>query len=229
MVSINVPRPGLAGPTRPAPPPRFVPHCRAVGVGSKDKESPADMRRATLLRGIDGGRRKSEAQLSNFSPDRLEVLEEWRDILDKDGSRLTFSNNTDEMGPDGADVRVPRLLSGKGVWLAREARRDDIHSATEVSAAEGCDIVPDRRQVEMAFCHTRGQDFGAIGFPFHVADGAVGGSKGEPEAELESPNPCAESQAIHLLPRINHSKRVIDIGQRGLVDRLEAGPPSLSL
>ena len=56
-------------------------------------------------------------------------------------------------------------------------------------AWQGCDIVPDRRQVEISRFHILGQDFGAIGFPFHEQPGAVGVSDSELEGEVNRPNP----------------------------------------
>jgi hypothetical protein len=104
-----------------------VPDCDAAGVGSKDKESPAEMWRSTLCRGVDTGRREDETQFSKSVVDGFELFEEPGDVFEKNESWSALSDDSDELGPECAFVRVPALTTGDRVRLARQSRRDKIH------------------------------------------------------------------------------------------------------
>jgi hypothetical protein len=101
------------------------------------------------------------------------LKETWR-VFDEDTPWLNLSANPDELGPKSSFVLVPLLFSCIAIRLARESRMEDIHHSSISSAREGANIVPDRRIVQTSLFHILCQDFGAIDFPFHVTNGAVG-------------------------------------------------------
>lgn len=89
-----------------------VPLLAAVGVGSKNKEASSEMWCATLCRGVDAGRREDEAQVAKSVVDGAEVFEEAGDVFEKNESWTNFSDDSDELGPDGAFVSMTELLTG---------------------------------------------------------------------------------------------------------------------
>jgi hypothetical protein len=164
-------------------------------VGSKDKEALASMRRATLFRGVVGGRRKDEAQLSKLSPDGFEVLEEAGDVFEEDGRRLALADDPDEVGPEGAFVVVPALAAGDRVRLAREAGSDEIHFPAVRAAVEGREIVPDRCRIQGRIRHPRHEDGRRKGVPLDVAHSSVSPSQGKPDPEVEPSDTGAEGES----------------------------------
>ena len=74
-----------------------------------------------FLRGEDGGWRQLEAQSEKPISDRLEVLEEGGDVFDEDKAGFDFSDDSDEMGLEGAFVSVPTLLTCEAIGLTWES------------------------------------------------------------------------------------------------------------
>ena len=109
------------------------------------------------------------------------------DILKEEEGGSALADDPPEVGPEPSFIGGAASLPRAGEWLAGDAPNDAIHNSTPRFALESCEIVPDRRHVEMAFFHAAGQDFGAIGFPLNVSDGA-GVGHGESEAEVEAGN-----------------------------------------
>jgi hypothetical protein len=66
------------------------------------------------------------------------------DVLQKDVSRSHVANDANDVGPDPPLVLGALALPGNGEWLAREARSDDIHTATPRFTVEGGEVVPHR-------------------------------------------------------------------------------------
>jgi hypothetical protein len=107
-----------------------------------------------------------------------------RHVFQPDQPRLYFVNAIGNGGPDPPLISGADAFAGGAPRLTREPSADEIHASTPASAVEGEQVVPDRRRVQGALCHTRDQPRGSKGFPLHVTDGAVVG-EGEVESQLQ--------------------------------------------
>ena len=130
-----------------------------------------------------------EAQSAKRPPDALRVLEEARDVLDKDGGRADLPDDPDEVRPEGPVVAFPLLLPRDAVGLAGETGSDEIHSAAPRAAPEGRKVVPDRSRSQVLVLHARDESGRRAGFPLNVTHSSVSSSErsGGPEFHRSDP------------------------------------------
>lgn len=96
------------------------------------------------------------------------------DVLQKEASRTASVGNVEDVEEEpGAGAVKPSTLSSEAEVLAREARNDAIHCSMPSCSVEGEKVGPDRSRVQASFFDARCQDSGGVGFPLHVADGAM--------------------------------------------------------
>jgi len=106
------------------------------------------------------------------------------DILKKDEGRLDLADDAGDMRPEVARIVRAPALARDGEWLARIARRDDVHRAAPWFAVEAGNVVPDRRAIQGRVFHPRHDNGCGEGFPFDIAHSTISGQcDGEPEVD----------------------------------------------
>ena len=116
------------------------------------------------------------------------------DILKKDERRLDLADDAGDLRPEVTRIVHAAALARDGEWLARIARRQDIHRATPWFAVEAGNIVPDRRAIQCRVFHPRHDNGCGEGFPFDMAHSTISGEcDGEPE--IDSTSAGAEGEA----------------------------------
>ena len=113
------------------------------------------------------------------------------DVLQEHLYGFHFLHDSPDVGPEMAGVVDAAALAGVAERLAGKSRTDDMNASTPRLAVEGSEIRPHRREIQPPFLSTRSQDFGAIGFPLHVADDASSSASREMETSFESADPGA--------------------------------------
>lgn len=106
-----------------------------------------------------------------------------------------FLENAGDMRPQVSRVICPEPRPGDAERLARVAANDEIHKATPRAAVEGSQIRPNRRRVQLAFVHSRSQDFTGVGFDLDSDDRASIRER-QLDASIESPDSGAEGSDI---------------------------------
>jgi len=94
-------------------------------------------------------------------------------VLQEREARLHLANDADRIGPEVTLVVLVASCSCDGEWLAREARRDEIHASSPWSPVEGGDVVPDRGVIEISLGDPSHEDALAVGVSLDVADDAM--------------------------------------------------------
>lgn len=118
-------------------------------------------------------------------------------VLQEDPSGLNLAKDASEVGPEPSLIVEASTSSCHGEGLAGEARRDEIHDSTPRLAVKGCEIVPDRSEIQPLVCHPRHEDARGVGIPLDEEATVIVVSEGQLETELEPANPGTKSHAIH--------------------------------
>ncbi len=121
------------------------------------------------------------------------------DILKKDEGRLDLADDAGDMRPEVTRIVHAAALARDGKWLARIARREDIHRATPWFAVEAGNIVPDRRAIQGRIFHPRHDNGCGEGFPFDMAHSTISGEcDGEPEVDASSAGAEGEAKEARV-------------------------------
>jgi hypothetical protein len=174
---------------------------QARGVGQLIPLADGEDEQALALVGRADFRRREEAcrkavahadqSCGDFGEAEAEMM---GDILKKDEGRLDFADDAGDMRPEMARIIRAPALARDGEWLARVARREDIHRATPWFAVEAGNVVPDRRAIQGRVFHPRHESGCGVGFPFDMAHRTISGQcDGEPEVDTTGTG--AEGQA----------------------------------
>ncbi len=143
-------------------------------------------------------RRRAEHLPFRIVPERGQTTEDgaepsrgkqaW-DVFQEDVAGSHVANDPLDLRPEPALVIDTAASAGDGMGLAGKAGREEIDAATKEVAREGSQLIPDSRLIQGAVLHTRDQDRGGKGFPFHHNEAAIGSAEGELDAQLEPPDP----------------------------------------
>jgi len=162
----------------------------AFAVGQHE-DSFAEMRRADSVR--------AEHTPLRIEPHRGQVAknvsessrqETW-DVLQRDDSRSHLANHAGDGGPEPTGIVLGSALPGVADWLAREARRDEIHNATPRLAIEGREIIPDRSAIHGRVLHPRHENGRGESVPLNETH-ATGPGDGELDSKLKSSDAGAD-------------------------------------
>ncbi len=156
-----------------------------VPLADGEDEQPLALVGRADFRRREEARRKAVAHADQSSGDLGEAEAEMMgDILEEDEGRLDLADDAGDMGPEVARVvRAPALARDRE-WLARIARRDDVHRAAPWAAVEGGNVVPDRRAIQGRVFHPRHESGCGEGFPLDMAHSTISGDgDGKPEVE----------------------------------------------
>jgi hypothetical protein len=124
-----------------------------------------------------------------------------RYVFQPDNAGFHLANAISDVGPDPALVIEPVAAASGAPRLTREACRDDIHDAAPRSAIKRGNVVPDRRRIQRAVCHTRDQAGRSKIFPLHEEAAGVEIAEYEPQAEFKSAHAGADRDAVQLSGR----------------------------
>ena len=167
---------------------------QARGVGQfvsfadcEDEQPLALVRRANFRRREETCRKAvahADQSCGDFGEADAEMM---GDILKKDEGRLDLADDAGDMRPKVTRIVHAAALARDGEWLARIARRQDIHRATPWFAVEAGNIVPDRCAIQGRIFHPRHDNGCGEGFPFDMAHSTISGEcDGEPEIDSTS-------------------------------------------
>jgi hypothetical protein len=123
-----------------------------------------------------------------------------RDVLQEDEGRLAFRDDARDVGPQVPRVGRALALSREREWLARIARKDDVHAAAPRPAVEAGNVVPDRSPIQGRVFHPGHENSRRVGFPLDVTHSPVS-ADGEVQAEVESAGAGAEREPEQRLSR----------------------------
>ena len=112
-------------------------------------------------------------------------------VLEEHPSRSAFADDAGNVRPEVARIVRAPAPSGDAEWLARIARRDEIHRAAPRPAVEAGKIVPDRRLIQGLVLHPRHEDGRGEGVPLDVTHSTVSGL-GQRKSEVEAASAGAE-------------------------------------
>jgi hypothetical protein len=182
---------------------RFPEQARGVGqwvaLSACECEQPlAPVRRADFRRREESCRKAvahSDQALGDFGKSEPQMM---RDVLQEYEGRLAFPDEASDVGPQVPRVGRALALSREGERLARIARKDDVHAAAPRSAAEACNIVPDRSRIQGRVFHPGHEDGRCVGFPLDVTHSPVS-ADGEVQAEIESAGAGAQRESEQWL------------------------------
>ena len=137
------------------------------------------------FRRCEDARRKAVAHADQSCGDFGEAEAEMMgDILKKDEGRLDLADDAGDMRPEVTRIVRAPALARDGEWLARIARREDIHRAAPWFAVETGNVVPDMRAIQGRVFHPRHDNGCGEGFPFDMAHRTISGQcDGEPEVD----------------------------------------------
>ena len=175
---------------------------QARGVGQfvsfadcEDKQPLALVGRADFRRREEACRKAvahADQSCSDFGEAEAEMM---GDILKKDEGRLDLADDAGDMRPEVTRIVRAPALARDGEWLARIARRQDIHRATPWFTIEAGNVVPARRAIQGRVFHPRHDNGCGEGFPFDIAHSTISGQcDGEPEVDPACAG--AEGQAV---------------------------------
>jgi len=145
----------------------------------------------TLVSGANGG--CGEHTPFRIEPERGKIGEDMvkpsgsnnvGDVLQHDELRSYVSDDPPGHRPEMPFVVKSTTSTGNGERLARETGSDEIHSSTPRCAVEGCEIVPDRSEIQPLLCHPRHDSGRRVGVPLNVSHGD-GVDSGVAESEFE--------------------------------------------
>lgn len=148
------------------------------------------------------------------------------DVFEEHPRSSAVGDDAPELGPQPSFVLGAELVSGAAVPLARDARKDEIHEATELSAVEGFQIVPHRTRSHGALDHAMAEDGCCVCTPLDSTHNAKSGqSNGSPE--LQSSASSADSERGSRSGAISHTDHTprpasfstIDVGASGRSNR----------
>lgn len=187
------------GPTRPIPPPRFEPYEEALGVGSKEEDTIADMggphgrrRNAVPLR-----RPPALGQVAEYSSETSPRKVAW-DVLQEREPGSHLANDAPDFAPEPPLIVRTLPIASDGIGLAGIARGDEVDSTGQSATIEGRHVKPDWSRGQRPVLHARRQDLHSTGIPLAVSEDGRGGQlelgegEGEGEAMLETAGPAAE-------------------------------------
>lgn len=116
------------------------------------------------------------------------------DVLEEAPLRPDLIDDAPDVRPEVARIVDAAPLAGEGERLARISSRDEMNLSAPRPAVEGDNIVPDRRAIQRLVFHPRHESGRSEDLPLDVTDSAISGFR-DMEAELQSANACAESDA----------------------------------
>jgi hypothetical protein len=149
------------------------------------------MRCANFSRRKDSRRNRVTHRFQVAGDSAKSVSDVLIDVFDEYEGWLTLPNDSGDMRPEMTRVRFSKLFSSTGEWLARDARKDNIHDSTPIFAFEGFDTVPYRSFIQRRFFHPRHESRCATCVPLNVTYSSVGFSEGELNSKFHSSNPGA--------------------------------------
>jgi hypothetical protein len=115
-------------------------------------------------------------------------------VLQHDDCGFHVANRFEDEIPDLAMLsESPSPLPGETVIRAREARRNDIHQASQAASIERCEIAPNRSGRKASFFHALRKDLGCGEFPFDVTD-RDNSSQGDVDCNVESSDAGAQGK-----------------------------------
>jgi hypothetical protein len=94
-------------------------------------------------------------------------------VLHEHDSGSHLANDPPEVGPKITLVVSSGPLAGKGVGLARDAAKDEIHASTPGSPVECAQVVPDAGWSKPSVSHPLLDESLAVGVSLDVADGSA--------------------------------------------------------
>ena len=170
----------------------------AVGVG-QDKEPRSPLTGANR-KCVHDDSRSSVSEPGEVVEDDVQswVVVEGRHVFEEDPARADVPDDPLCVWPDpswvgrASECCVPSVAcSGKG--STRDSCSDAIHCATPCSAAEGRDIVPDRRDIQGLVFHPRHESGRGFALPLDITNSS-GSGVSELESEFESADAGAERE-----------------------------------
>jgi hypothetical protein len=129
--------------------------------------------------------------VGKIAEDALESVsnEPW-DVLNEDVEGSYLANDASDFRPEPTGVINASAIATGTERLAREAGRDEIHSATIEFAREALEIVPDRCRIQGRLLHPHHEHGRCEGVPLTVTHAAKLPSQGHREPQFEPSNPC---------------------------------------
>lgn len=163
----------------------------AVGVG-QDPDAFASVRGANCGR-CETSPFRIEPHFGKIGKDvRQSEPNKSGDVLQEDESGSYVSHDPGNVWPEPSLIIRTELLACAAEWLAGETGSDEIHSATPRAAVEGCEIVPDRRLIQVRLFHTGDENGRCVAVPLNTSHGSYVDS-GQTESELEASVSVAEA------------------------------------
>lgn len=176
----------------------LLPYCEALGVGSEQEETIAE------VRGTDG--RRGYTVPFRSPPARSQVPEDLRecsasvngeeawDVFDEEPRRLDLDGDPPDFRPEPSSVLCSESLSCDACSLTWKTGSDDIHSSAIRAAVEGFQIVEDRTWIHGTLCHSISEDRSRVGLPLNSTHKPNSGAS-ESDGELKPAVSGAEGEA----------------------------------
>lgn len=185
------------GPPTPLIPFWLEPYVEAVGVGSEQEETIAE------VRGADGCR--GNAVPFATPPARDHVPDDLREgspavdgeqtghVFDEQDARVALDGDSPDIGPEPSLVVDTASVARDACRLAREPRSDEIHRSSPSSCVERGEVTPDRSDVQGRSAHPSHEHGRAVGLPLNSTNKSVIGA-GKSDAQIEPGDAGAECQ-----------------------------------
>jgi len=118
-----------------------------------------------------------------------------RDVFEKHPLRVTFADDTGDLGPEVAGVVRASALSGSAEGLTGIPGQHSVKGAAEGPGIEAAEIVPDRSGCEISCALGRDEHGAGPLFPFHKGTGVIAGL-GQHDAQIKASAARAEGKPV---------------------------------
>lgn len=162
----------------------MYPASLAVGVGQDEQPSPAVASASFSRREQACLWRVAQAAKAagDFGKSQIDVA---LDVFGEDGARPDLADNPLDIGPEVPGIAFTAAFAGHAEGLAGIAGSEDMNAIAPRAAAEGFEIVPNRRWLQGLVFHPGHESGRRVGFPLDVTHSPISGL-GDGETEVEA-------------------------------------------